>query len=126
MNIQIDVLLILIGAAIGFVSSIGTTIVNERIKRHGRIKLYYKIVYSKVKDGRTWGFRNGSNGMVFEVPIWIEIQNTSNAVRVIRDFNILLFNDGNEIAYMTQINNVSISSFALRKPKANSDKSEVN
>ncbi|WP_207642495.1 hypothetical protein [Desulfosporosinus sp. I2] len=51
------------------------------------------------------GVRNGSNGIIFEVPLWIELQNTSNAVRVIRDLNILLFRDGKELSQMMQITN---------------------
>ena len=90
MNIHNQIFLIIIGAAIGFISSVGTTIVAELIKRQGQVKLYYKIVYSKIHDRRTWGFYNGSDGLIFEVPLWIEVQNTSNAVRVIRDINICL------------------------------------
>lgn len=103
---QQEVILIIIGAAIGFISSIGTTIVAEILKGQGKIRIYYKIVFSKVRDGRTWGFRNGSNGIIFEVPLWVELQNTSNAVRVIRDLNILLFKDGRELTKMIQITNL--------------------
>ena len=106
MNIQREVFLIIIGAVIGFLSSIGTTIVTELIKKQGQVKLYYKMVYSKI-DGTTWGFHNGSEGLVFNVPMWIEIQNTSNSVRVIRDLNILLFRDGKELIQMTQINRIN-------------------
>lgn len=102
---QQQVILIIIGAAIGFISSIGTTIVAELIRRQGKVKVFYKIVFSKVHNGRTWGFHNGSSGMVFEVPMWIELQNTSNTTRVIRDLNILLFKDGKEMAQMVQITN---------------------
>jgi len=105
MTIQQEILLIIIGAAIGFISSIGTTIVAELIRKKGKVKLYYKIVFSKYHNGWTWGFRDGSDGTVFEVPLWIEIQNTSNAVRVIRDLNILLFSEGKELSQMMQITN---------------------
>jgi len=102
---QPQIILIIIGAAIGFISSIGTTIVAELLKRQGKVKIYYKIVFSKIHNGRTWGFHDGPSGIIFEVPLWVELQNTSNVVRVIRDLNILLFKDGKELAQMVQITN---------------------
>jgi hypothetical protein len=99
-----DIYLIIFGATLGFISSIGTTIVTELLKKQGQVKLYYKIVFSKVFDRETWGFRQGSDGLIFELPLWIEVQNTSNTVRVIQDLNILLFRDGKELTQMTQIN----------------------
>lgn len=107
MIMQHEIFLILIGAAIGFISSIGTTIVTELMKRQGKVKLYYKIVFSKVSNGRTWGFQNSSSGLVFEVPLWIELLNTSNTVRVVRDLNILLYRNGKELGEMKQITNVN-------------------
>lgn len=108
MGMQQEIYLILIGAAIGFLSSIGTTIVADWLNSHGKVKLYYKIVYSKLSKGRTWGFYKSSYDLFFEVPIWIELHNTSNRVRVIRDFNILLFCNGKEINQMTQNTSIKI------------------
>lgn len=104
---QYEIFLLLIGAAIGFISSIGTTIVTELMKRQGKVKLYYKIVFSKVSNGGTWGFHNSSSELVFEVPLWIELLNTSNTVRVVRDLNILLYRNGKEISEMKQITNLN-------------------
>ena len=103
-TIKQEIILLLIGAAIGFISSIGTTIVAELLKRQGEVKIYYKIVFSKANNDKTWGFFRSENEIIFEVPMWVELQNTSNGVRVIRDLNILLFKDGKQIFQMTQIN----------------------
>jgi len=102
---QQQVVILMISAAIGFISGIGTNIVAELITRKGKVKLYYKIVFSKAGNGRTWGFHNRSSGMIFEVPLWVELQNTSNATRVIRDLNILLYKGKKELAEMIQITN---------------------
>lgn len=107
MIMQHEIFLIIIGAVIGFISSIGTTIVAELIKEQGKVKVYYKIVFSKVSNGRTWGFQNSSSGLVFEIPLWIELLNTSNTVRVVRDLNILLYRNGKELGEMKQITNVN-------------------
>lgn len=107
MDLMKELFLIIIGATIGFLSSIGTTIVTDLLSKKGEIKIYYKIVYSKARVGGTWGFHKGSSGMIFDIPIWIEILNTSNTVRVARDINILLYKDGREVAKMIQINKIN-------------------
>ena len=105
MSMKQEVLLIVIGAIIGFASSIGTTIVAAYLRKFGKLKLYSKIVYSKLRQGQSWGFyKNGAGDIVFEVPLWIEIQNTSNETRVIRDVNIVLFCKGKRVTEMTQMN----------------------
>lgn len=101
-----EIYLLLVGAAIAFISSIGTYIVTELFKFYGKIKLYYKITYSKMGNNNTWGFYNTADGENFSIPLWIEILNTSNVVCVIRDLNIILFNKGKEVAQMTQINKI--------------------
>lgn len=106
MSIKEQVLLILFGAGLGFLSSIGTTLVSDLLMKKGGVKIYYKIVFSKSHQGRTWGFHNSANGMIFEVPMWVELYNTSNSVQVIRDLVILLFQNGKELTAMTQINRV--------------------
>ncbi len=107
MTIKQQIILLLIGAAIGFISSIGTTIVAEILKRQGKVKIYYKIVFSKERNDKTWGFFRSNNEIIFEIPMWVELQNTSNAVHVIRDLNILLFKGEKQITQMTQINKVN-------------------
>jgi len=102
-----EILLILFGAVIGFLSSIGTTIANDFLSRKGRVKIYYKIVFSKFAEGKTWGFHKESSGEIFEVPLWIELQNTSNSVRVTRDLLIMLFRNGEKIAEMMQMTNTN-------------------
>jgi hypothetical protein len=104
MNIQYQVVLLVIGSIIGSISSICTTIIAENIRNLGKLRLYYKVVFSKIIDRETWGFYYRSDGLTFEVPIWIELHNTSNSVRIVRDLNILLYNNGKIISQMIQIN----------------------
>lgn len=104
MSIMQQCLLILFGAGLGFVSSIGTTLVSNTLMKKGVVKIYYKIVFSKSNLGRTWGFQNSEYGTIFEIPIWVELYNTSDSVKIIRDLVILLFQEEKEISQMTQIN----------------------
>lgn len=107
-----EVLLIAIGAVIGIFASIATTIANRALDYHGKVKLYAKVVYSKAVEGHTWGFHVSSgavSGTFFDIPLWLEIQNTSNAVRVLRDVNLILYRKNEPVAEMTQLNKFSSS-----------------
>lgn len=94
----------IIGAAIGFISSIGIIVAERLLDKKGKLRIFAKVVYDHFSGLHSWGFRNTSDGMFLNVPLWLEFQNTSNAVRVIRDANLVLF-DGNErVAETIQMN----------------------
>ena len=90
----------LVGAAIGFVSSIGVIIAQRIIDRAGNLELYTKVVYNRSLGSGTWGFHKNANGIVLNVPLWIEIQNLSNSTRILRDINLVLVSKGKEVATM--------------------------
>ena len=107
-EMQLQLLFVLVGGLIGFLSSIGTILVSRIIEKQGRVKLYYKVVFFKGNGRYTWGFRRKLPETSFDVPLWIELQNTSNVVRIVRDFNVLLFYNGKEIGQMIQINRIGV------------------
>lgn len=84
----------IIGAIIGFLSSILTVLIGRWIDNVGRLKIYIKII-STSNEQPGWGLMNGNQGTYLSVPVVYQIQNTSNTTRVIRDVNVLLF-DGNK------------------------------
>ena len=94
----------LIGAGIGFVSSVGIILVERLINKAGRLKVYYKIVHDHPTGTHTWGFQLEDQGTFLNVPIWLEIENTSNSTRVLRDVNLLLYRNGKKIGEMIQSN----------------------
>lgn len=85
-----DWLSTIVGAAIGFVSSIGIIIVQRLLDRAGKIEIYAKAVYDRPTGTYTWGFHRNADGIFLNVPLWIEIQNLSNSTRILRDINLLL------------------------------------
>jgi len=101
-----EVTLLLIGGAIAIISSIATLIVTNIMDKHGKLRIYKKIVYSKAQTGGTWGFHQATEDMSFQIPLWIEIQNTTNTTQVVRNLNAWLYRSGNEICSMTQVNRV--------------------
>ena len=98
-----DVIMVLIGSFLGFFISILTIIVSNSLQQRGNLKIYSKIVYSKIVENTTWGFFDDGDSITFRVPIWFEVLNTSNVVKVLRNVNIVLFYDDIEICPMTQI-----------------------
>ena len=103
-----DWLSTLIGAAIGFVSSIGIIILQRLLDRVGKIEIYVKAVYDRPTGSHTWGFHRNADGIFLNVPLWIEIQNLSNSTRIIRDINLLLVSKGKELATLIQSNRTDI------------------
>lgn len=93
---------------LGFVSSIGSTIVTYWLNRIGKVKLYTKMVYSGYPRWKSWGFYRKDEDIIFQVPIWLEIHNTSKIPRVIRDVNIDLVNQGKVISIMNQCNDITL------------------
>lgn len=114
MNISIDwneVVLIIIGAMIGFVVSLITTITQRLIDKHGKLNIFYKFAVLKNSDYGSWGldhtddkthFEQEEKGLAFTVPVIFEFQNTSNTTRVIRDVSLLLYTDKIFVTKMIQ------------------------
>ena len=118
LNISVDwneVVLIIIGAAIGFVVSIITTIMQRLIDKKGKLSIFYKFSVPQGGEYKNWGFEHINDkkhfeqrdqGLAFIVPMIFEFQNTSNTTRVIRDVSLLLCNDNQLIAKMIQIDHI--------------------
>ena len=102
-----EIILLFVGGFIAILSSIATLLVTNLIDKHGNLKIYKKIVYTKDSSGDTWGFFERKEGLVFQIPLWIEIQNTSNSVQVIRNLNAWLYKSNNEICSMVQVNRIN-------------------
>ena len=103
-----DWLSTIVGATIGFLASIGTMLVQQGMDKAGKLKLYCVVV--KGDDPIvSVGFKTSITepGMIsFLIPIKLEIQNTSNTCRVIRDVSMWLYEEEKPVAEMVQIQNV--------------------
>ena len=97
-----EVWLVVIGAILGFALSIITTLVNKAIDKHGKMRIFYKLVYQKSTGQKARIDLNGSETYL-TIPLYFELQNTSNTARVIRDVCLYLYNNGKEVAKMIQI-----------------------
>ena len=97
-----DVWLVVIGAILGFALSIITTIVNKAIDKHGKMRIFYKLVYQKSTGKKARIDTNGGDTFL-TIPLYFELQNTSNTARVIRDVCLYLYKNGKEVGKMIQI-----------------------
>ena len=96
----------LAGGAIGFAASFGTMVAERIWNRAGRIKIYYVLKYGETPI-ETAGFDKADCGPTFVIPLLLEIQNTSNTSRVIRDVSARLYNNSVFVGEMIQINSSS-------------------
>ena len=97
-----DICLVIIGAVLGFALSIITYVVNKAIDKHGKMHIFYKIVYQKNTE-KAAGIYTKDFDMYLIIPMFFELQNTSNTSRVIRDVCLYLYKNGNKVAKMNQI-----------------------
>ena len=98
----------LLGAIIGALATLASTWLNKKIQLSGNVSLYAKIVYSKGKDNLPWGFYRSKNktGLFMQVPIWLDVCNTSGVSRILRNVNLYAYAGKKEIAPFTQIQRV--------------------
>lgn len=100
-------MLLLLGGLISLVSTtlfyIIQRVTDWALINKGKVKIYKKIVYSKI-DGSSWGFHGNDNELNFSIPLWIEIQNTKDKKEVLRNMNLYLYRKNKKIGKMKQLN----------------------
>lgn len=97
-----EISLVVIGAVLGFALSIVTTLINKAIDKHGKLHLFYKLVYQK-SSGKKARIDSQGGETYLTIPLYFEFQNTSNTARIIRDVCLYLYNNGSQVAKMIQI-----------------------
>ncbi len=97
-----EIWLVVIGAILGFALSIITTIVNKAIDKHGKMRIFYKLVYQKSTRKKA-RIDTAGGETILTIPLYFELQNTSNTARVIRDVCLYLYKNGKEVGKMIQI-----------------------
>lgn len=98
----------LLGAIIGALATLATTWLNKKIQSSGKVSLYAKLVYSKGRINRSWGYYKSQDkgGLYMVVPIWLDICNTCGVSRIIRNINLYAYVEKEEVAVFTQIQRI--------------------
>lgn len=101
-----EVVLLIIGALISLTSTLigflAQTFFTYLLSNRGKVHIYIKSVYSK-STKKAWGFSESSKGMVFDVPLWIELHNTKSTKQIVRNVNLSLYNKKRYICNMIQV-----------------------
>ena len=79
----------LLGAVIGVAGSLSTVFLTKAVQKHGEITLHARIVGSRIDAAhRTWGYIQTNKGVSFHIPLWLDICNTSNVSKIVRNVNL--------------------------------------
>ena len=100
-----------VGAVIGFIASIIVMVMERILDKKGKLNIFYRRINQKIANGLGWGFDEGVDGrLFFTLPVYFELQNTSNTTRVIRDLSFLLYCGPEFVGNMHQMGTVHIKS----------------
>lgn len=93
----------LLGAVIGVAGSLSTVFLTKAVQKHGKITLHARIVGSRIDAAhRTWGYIQTKQGIAFHVPLWLDICNTSDVSKIVRNVNLCIVKDRTIVADFTQ------------------------
>lgn len=92
----------LLGSIIGALATLAATWLNKTLQYNGKIRLFVKIVGSKI-DQEPWGFYSIGTELIFKIPIWLDVCSTSGVSRIVRDVNLVAYRDNKAITSFMQI-----------------------
>ena len=102
-NAVLSGLIGLLGSVIGAAASLLAVFMSNNLQKHGKISLHARIVGSRVdKQHRTWGYRQTDQGLSFHIPLWLDICNTSNISRIVRNVNLCIVKNRTIVHEFTQ------------------------
>lgn len=83
----------------------------ERVlDKKGKLNIFYKRICQKIGNGLGWGFDKGVDGrLFFTLPVYFELQNTSNTTRIIRDLSFLLYSGTELVGNMHQMGTIYVT-----------------
>lgn len=91
----------LLGALIGAVATIATTWLNKKLQHTGKVRLFALIVCFEPTQ-EPWGFYYIDGVLHFQIPIWLDVCNTSGVSRIIRDVNLYAYLGDKEVSAFEQ------------------------
>jgi len=99
-----NIISLLIGSALTLLVYISFAIITKLSNHIGSFKIFVKTVYSKIDESTCLQVINRPEYRIFQIPLWIEFINTKNTSIIVRNLNMILFNDNKEVAKTIQIN----------------------
>lgn len=111
LNLNInEIVMLLIGAGIGLISSIFVMIVERYFDKKGKLNIFYRFTNQKGTANKGCFYNESDGNISFIIPVIYEIQNTSNTTRVVRDVSLNLYNKEKKVKRMVQLDSAHITS----------------
>lgn len=98
----------LLGSLIGAIATLLGTWLTKKMQESGKVTLFVKPVFSH-SDIKNWsGFYRSQtkNGLFLQIPVWLDVCNTSGIPRIVRNINLYAYKGKKEIAPLTQIQRI--------------------
>lgn len=106
-----EIIYVVVGAVIGFIASIIVMVMERVLDKKGKLNIFYKRINQKIGNGLGWGFDRDIDGrLFFTLPVFFELQNTSNTTRVVRDLSFLLYSGTQFVGNMHQMGTIRVRS----------------
>ena len=95
----------LLGSLIGAAATLLGTWLTKRMQESGKVTLHVRPVYSRGEVNNWSGFYKSqtSQGLFLQIPVWVDVCNTSSISRVVRNINLSAYKDKKEVAELTQV-----------------------
>ena len=92
------------GAVIGALATLVATWLTRRMQKSGKVSLFAKMVYSKSCVNKECGYHDTQeDGLYLQIPLWMDIVNTSGVSRIVRNVNLYAYSKKKELATFTQM-----------------------
>lgn len=95
----------LLGSLVGAFLTLAGNMIFRKVQESGHISIYVRIVHSLSGKHHTWGFyhpKDSETDLSFHIPIWFEVVNTCGVQRVLRDVNLYIYSNGEEVTPFVQ------------------------
>ena len=98
----------LLGSLIGAMATLLGTWLTKKMQENGKITLFVKPVFSHSDVKRWSGFYRSESkpGMLLQIPVWLDVCNTSGIPRIVRNVNMYAYKAKKEIAPLVQIQRI--------------------
>ena len=98
----------LLGSLIGAIATLLGTWLTKKMQESGKVTLFVKLVFSHSNIKNWSGFYRSQtkSGLFLQIPVWLDVCNTSGIPRIVRNVNLYAYKGKKEIAPLTQIQRI--------------------
>ena len=101
----------LLGSFIGAAATIFSVWFSKKINQSGKLTVFIKATISRSQINNGPGFYEGDSNMetVLEIPLLVDVCNTSGEPKIVRNINLVAFNNKVEVAELHQVQWITVN-----------------